>query len=152
VDVKGREGYDLPTFTNGEFEMISICDMTERPQADYVLHEFRKLVDELNRLPAHLVKKGLLAISIYENGREHGYNIRNSLVEWDKSGMSVSFSENRNSDDIVVYYGTVENFEDNSNVPDTETWRDRRKFFKFGEYTQAAQFIFKYLMTGTVDP
>ena len=61
-----------------------------------------------NKVLAHVRKltkgkRGELCILAYKNGRENGY----TLAGWKKTKglLEVTFSENRNSDHIVVYVG-----------------------------------------------
>lgn len=65
-----------------------------------------------NKVLAHVrkltrAKKGRLYIEAYKNGRENGY----TLTSWkEETGpLEVTFSENRNSDHIVVYVGQTVN-------------------------------------------
>lgn len=71
--------------------------------------------------------------------REQGYHI----AGW-SSGMTnslgISFSENRNSDAIVVYVGENKNFSMQGNAPDEETYH-KSTHFGYGEYQKAAEFI-----------
>jgi len=80
-----------------------------------------------------------LNIESYVNGREHGFCITN----WDNKNR-VAFSENRNSDDIVVYFGEYGNFCMQGNVPEDETYRNKR-LFPFLAIEKAAEFIKDHL-------
>lgn len=73
----------------------------------------------------------------YQNGREHGWCLyRGSNV--------VAFSENRNSDSIVIYFGKFVDFSMAGNVPSEEVYR-RKKFFDYDKITEAARFIIEKL-------
>lgn len=84
----------------------------------------------------------------YVNGREVGYSIRlrdtggaaNNLT---RGWPQATFSENRNSDDIVVYLGTTTNFSMQGNVPDEETYRSAT-YYPFDGYLAAAKAIVEY--------
>src|SRR3990172_7764209 len=70
-----------------------------------------------------------LLLEMYANGREHGY----SLVEW-TAQRKVSFSENRNSDRIVVYCGHSSlAFDMGGNVPSEEVYR-KAQYFDCDDY------------------
>lgn len=86
-------------------------------------------------------------VGTYCNGREQGYSIigRPGLRGDDKPAPKVCFSENRNSDAIVVYCGDIRSFSDiRGNVPDQEIW-ENRSLFGAGQYEEAARFILNYL-------
>jgi len=77
-----------------------------------------------------------LYLDMYSNSCEQGYHLRNN----DKC---VSFSENRNSDEIVVYPGTRNQFDDGNVI--NETGYKNRKYFGCDEYEKAANWIVDYL-------
>jgi len=120
--------------------MIRLYDTKIRKQADGVLNMFTLLLAQRNAHCNVGVEEGGIDISIYENCRERGYNL--SRI---KNNKSVSFSEYRNSDSIVVYYGNRDNFAFNTNIPDDETYA-KAKYFKCEDYLGAAQSILDYLL------
>lgn len=75
----------------------------------------------------------------YQNGREHGWSIQNR-----KTGGQVAFSEFRRSDQIVVYLGTVTDFEMAGNVPSDKVY-NKKEFFSYDQATAAARRIIEYL-------
>lgn len=100
----------------------------------------------------------------YANCREQGLHLHVSFGGL--SGVAFSFAENRNSDDIVVYWGPIwkkkkdvepttesntlgkafdnyepEPFNNQTNIPSEETYRNRRAFFPWKREDQAAAFI-----------
>ena len=86
----------------------------------------------------------LIRVEMYSNGREQGYHLK---VQTRAYFAGISFSENRNSDEIVVYSnvdftlkkGTfVEQFSMQGNVPSDEVWRVREMF---SSPVEAAKFI-----------
>ena len=79
-----------------------------------------------------------MCVESYANCREQGFALASCY------DRKVVFSENRNSDDIVVYTGDCMTFEFNSNIPNEEAW-ENRKFFKPDQVEKAARFIVKYL-------
>jgi hypothetical protein len=81
----------------------------------------------------------------YLNGREAGY----SLTAY--PGLWVAFSENRNSDEIVVYVGRAGDFEMAGHVPINSAWRSRR-YFHPDHVEQAARYIVDYLMQVATPP
>jgi diphthamide synthase subunit DPH2 len=65
----------------------------------------------LNRLKKELHKiksKEEVLLEMYSNGREQGHHLK--VVMEDGTAWGCSFSENRNSDQLVVYIGTGEAF------------------------------------------
>lgn len=76
----------------------------------------------------------------FQNGRERGFSILNLDTR-----KQVSFAENRNSDDIVIYYGEAYKTFDNNNLPiSDEDWK-RKVFIAPEEYERAAEFILEYV-------
>ena len=76
----------------------------------------------------------------YSNGREQGYHIIKLRTESVKT-TRICFSEDRSSDDIVVY-ASVEgpHFSMQGNVPDEKAYGNR-KCFKYNEIDEAARYI-----------
>lgn len=72
-------------------------------QAEQVLKALRVLLKQVTPRKG-CVRAQPLSLGMYSNGREQGY----TLTLWQGDGRSVRwlFSENRNSDDTVVYFGT----------------------------------------------
>lgn len=73
-------------------------------------------------------------VYMYSNGREQGYALTN-----DKN-RCVCFSENRNSDQIVVYPGTGYH----SDKLSEEQYKNR-VYFDHDDYARAAKFIVKFM-------
>lgn len=110
---------------------------TQRPQAEDVLEVLKQKLKQST-------DDGIASISIYENGREHGYHV----AYWPKGSKitrAVSFSQYRNTDNIVVYPGKDIDFAYNTYVPNEEVYRTA-KFFEYQDFRGAAQFIFDYLL------
>ncbi len=85
-----------------------------------------------------------LHLEHYQNGREQGYLVVNyptpslkMVTKW------VAFSENRNSDNIVVYPG--QNWHIPSSSIDDESF-DHRVYFGPAEANKAASFCVQYLL------
>jgi len=98
-------------------------------KADAILAILNELVQEYRRL----------YLELYSNGREQGYHIKNHNTQ-----QALSFSECRNTDQIVVYCGHFTLFTMQGNVPNEEVYRNA-KYFKHDEYVEAAQYIYAYL-------
>lgn len=115
-------------------------------QAKRVLTAFRKLVKSRHRGGQ---SEGWIATQYYINGRERGYSLREYVHtnSFDNSRRVVSFAENRNSDNIVVYFGNVEDFDINTNIPIDVVYR-RARYFGVGRADLAAEFIYDYIVTG----
>ena len=65
-------------------------------------------------------------VSKFENGREQGWNVR-------IDDRVVSFANNRNSDDTVVYFGTESDFDDETHCLTEEAYdsKDHKKYFPY---------------------
>jgi len=75
----------------------------------------------------------------YCNGREQGFSVSN----W-KNNHKVSFSEFRNSDQIVVYFGKSTDFSMQGNTPSEEVYQNK-KYFDCFKVEEAADFIIDHL-------
>lgn len=80
-------------------------------------------------------------LECYQNGRESGFYIANHL-----SGKFVAFSNDRNSDKIVVYYvsNIFSTFSVAGNIPSDEAYQNR-KFFNYDKTNDASKFIIEFL-------
>lgn len=81
-----------------------------------------------------------LTLEPYQNGREHGWALHNY-----RTGNKVAFSENRNSDDIVVYLGKCVDFAFAGNVPSDKVYHKGAYYFSYDAHYKAAERIVKYL-------
>lgn len=83
-------------------------------------------------------------VNSYINGREYGYTITLAHVGdryiFSKDALWVAFSENRNSDHIVVY--TDETLWDDEI---TEKSYENRKLFEFSEAYEAAKYVYSLI-------
>jgi hypothetical protein len=94
-------------------------------------------------------KRNAFHLEAYANGREQGYAIANfdsTLPKYPR----VAFAEYRNSDQIVVYFGTYHDFDMQGNTPSDKVYHDAR-FFAHDDARGAAKFIVKYLKTGVAE-
>ena len=80
-----------------------------------------------------------LMVEMYANGREHGYQIH----KWDMK-RAVCFSENRNSDTIVVYRGGQLDFQMAGNIPSQAVY-EHAKHFPISEIYESAMCIVDWL-------
>jgi hypothetical protein len=80
-------------------------------------------------------------VAMFENGREQGYRI----VHYEGGGQSktIAFSENRNSDDIVIYKS--DDFEDNNGHYSDAFWGSRR-FFRYDDFQGAIDYIYDIMI------
>lgn len=127
--------------------MIRIHDKTEKTQAAHVLAKFSEMVHKASKQ-----YDCSLNVEAYENGREHGYYLelwRKGFAAGESmvghNHWALAFSEYRMTDDIVVYVGLASDFNREGHVPSEESYA-AKKFFKRGDYTEAAAFIFGYLV------
>ena len=94
----------------------------------------------LNKLKKEIVKINTdesLVLDMYANGREAGYHLRCSNGFKDPFLMwACSFSESRNSDQLVVYIGKIMDFDMAGNIPNELTYKNK-KFYSEGELKKA---------------
>lgn len=87
-------------------------------------------------------------ISAYANGRENGYQIHVTVFDGNKPtapqlvDTCVMFSENRNSDDIVVYKQNPYS----GGIPTDEAYANKKQFI-CTDVRKAANYIFNTLIT-----
>jgi hypothetical protein len=82
----------------------------------------------------------LFDLQAFSNGREQGFHIRGIGLS-NHRYLGISFAQNRNSDNIVVYYG--ENF-----YPELD--KMKASWFPPGDYEGASEYIIR-LMQGFID-
>ena len=83
----------------------------------------------------------------YSNCREQGFFLRSFINVKKGYGkqQACSFAENRNSDDIAVQYGIVEDFNDYGVFKSDEKYFACKKCFRYDDAEGAAKFITKWL-------
>ncbi len=88
-----------------------------------------------------LLRRLDIEVGYYENGREHGFKM--VCAETNKQ---VSFSEHRSSDAVIVYFGSIADFDEDGIISE-EKYRTNCKSFKPDEkgYTDAAKFIIMHM-------
>ena len=96
---------------------------------DIILYELSN-IDSLD-------KNACVFYNCFQNGREQGFTIN---VYNNQKIKSITISENRNSDHIVVY---LDNFE---NQGLNEKSYNSAKYFQYGEYSEAINFCKNYLI------
>jgi len=100
------------------------------------------IADAVLSLIEYLWETDTFAIDVlpYQNGREHGWAIL-------ATSNMVAFSEDRNSDNIVIYYGKMRDFDPQGYTPDDATYRNRA-FYPLQDIYGAAQYIVSILRLG----
>lgn len=113
-------------------------DKSKLDKATKVLRKVEKILSSLDEMDGYSYW-----LESYCNGREQGYCIHGGYT----TEKQVCFSENRNSDDIVVYPKGKqhERFSMQGNVPSEESYREA-KYFRYDESDGAAEFIVQYLI------
>lgn len=108
----------------------------ELDQATMVALELEALIDK------KMQKELDIDSGTFENGREHGFKL------WSRTNLRmVSFGNNRNSDDIVVYFGTVEDFDDSGVFLNDELYEAQTRYYAYRNAKAAARKIFIYLIS-----
>lgn len=114
---------------------MAFRDMTAGKQARGVLREFRKIA------PADRD----FWVYPYQNCRERGF-----LVTTDRHPrIGCAFAEHRNTDEIVIYTGPAEDFEENTGIPSERVYA-AKEFVHYGQYAQAAGKVLERL--GALEP
>lgn len=81
------------------------------------------------------------SVEMFENCREQGYRICN--YDYNKNDVrTIAFSENRNSDSIVVYHS--KNHEEYAFGYSDDFWSSR-KFFDYNNFEGAVDYIFELM-------
>ena len=124
--------------------MITVT-MPNNSVARKVLTAFKKLVRANHRSKTD---NGWINVSTYTNCREQGFNVKEYIYAGgNRMYRTASFSENRNSDNIVVYCGVNSDFDTNTGIPNEETWRNAQ-YFGAGEYDKAAEYVYNWIVKG----
>jgi hypothetical protein len=85
-----------------------------------------------------------VVVEPYLNGRESGFAVyRLSSFGSGKWNKAV-FSEERNTDNIVVYTGDLQDFSIQGNTPTEDAWHKSTAFIAY-DYVKAADFIIAHL-------
>jgi hypothetical protein len=105
----------------------------------------RKLLQTINYKLKTIKSNDYLTLNHYQNCREQGFIIGNlGDINGDKPKYTwVAFSENRSSDDIVVYPSTGKESMPFEGI--TETAYKRANYFRYDDYEGAADFCIKHL-------
>ncbi len=93
------------------------------------------------------LKRNDVSIDAYSNCREQGLYLISFLdinVKWDER-RACSFSENRNSDCIIVQYGIRKDFNDYGVFKEDDKYQSNKKHFKPDEHEQAGLFVQEWL-------
>jgi hypothetical protein len=98
-----------------------------------------KVVSALEKiLPKSIAKD--LTIKSWSNCREQGLCLERRGSVGKIAIDKIVFSEARNSDEILVVYGFYSDFDMQTNQPTDERW-GFRKYFKYNNYSETAEFI-----------
>lgn len=93
----------------------------------------------INRLNSHPVLVDRCHFECFDNCREQGYVLL--CYSQGLDSFYIAFTENRNSDDIVVY--CYKNVAFPSNLPATDAdWQDKQ-YFRYDDVEGAARYIIK---------
>jgi hypothetical protein len=119
--------------------------MSIRFNSNFVVAQ--KVLAAVNKTMPKAMQKDCV-VEAYCNGREQGLSIwffnhnsdRSQKVQTITRPKRVCFSENRNSDDIIVYAGDAYNFSMQGNVPGDEEYKER-KYFRYDQVSDAAKYI-----------
>lgn len=93
-----------------------------------------------------------VGINAYSNCREQGFFLISFIGPFGFNGLdsqrAASFSENRNSDDIIVQYGVRGDFTPYGVFKKDAKYQANKKYFAYNEYDKAAKFITRWLKKG----
>lgn len=99
-----------------------------------------KVLHAINRLNKHPVLVDRCHFECFDNCREQGFVLQ-AYTRCLGDTLHIAFTENRNSDDIVVYCYTNVRFPSNLPAEDSD-WQDKR-YFKPDDVDGAALYIIK---------
>lgn len=112
-----------------------------RAHADIVLNILSTMLDDNDNV--------IFEKHDYTNGREHGYALElifnERYIDYDKR-VWIAFSENRNSDDTVVYNDVGEW---NGKITE-KSWQDA-SYFKYGDFYKCAEYIYNLMKDVVAD-
>lgn len=92
------------------------------------------------------MKEEDVSIDTYSNCREQGFFLTSfKPARGYEYQRAVSFAENRNSDDIAVQYGVKKDFSPYGVFLKDEKYHKCKKFFRYDQAQEAADFITKWL-------
>lgn len=87
-------------------------------------------------------KLDYVSIQSYQNGRENGYALSGSIYSDINSNFWIAFAENRNSDDIVVYFANYDPCQGlGSEYGGDVIYKNRLFFSGEGMFEDAAKYI-----------
>lgn len=114
-----------------------------------VADRVRKAINRLNTSSLLMTRAHF---ECFDNCREQGY-VMHVYSEHVSHALTIAFSENRNSDDIVVYLYTDTAFPQNLPATDAD-WKNKR-YFRYEDYGRAAAFILQqaeqFVLKGTYE-
>mgnify|MGYP001573661105 CR=1 FL=1 len=99
-------------------------------KADVIL----TIVEEID---AEFESREKIYVYPYHNGKERGWHLT-------ANNKAITFSENRNTDQIVVYHGAYTKFI--NGIPSNQIYEDKT-FFANEDYVKVAKFYLKYLLS-----
>lgn len=124
---------------------IQVTEIKTNAVAIKVLSYFKAIaIGEHENVAA---REGFMTVEYYMNGRERGFAIRPELFTVPSPDRKVAFSECRNSNQIVVYFGRIEDFANETNMPSRDVYL-KAKYLEPHQAASAAEFIYNYLMRG----
>lgn len=88
-----------------------------------------------------LIHDNTVWVECFDNCREQGYVIKvagKKTIQY----LNIAFSENRNTDQIVIY--KYRKIRAPTNLPDEHSWDDY-KYFSYGKYDEATDYIIKLI-------
>lgn len=96
-------------------------------------------VEEL--IPTELARE--CCILVMSNQREQAFVIRRYPAG--RKQIQVAFCQHRIEDDIVVYWGDIEDFDSNTNQPNRDDVWERVMSFRYNQVEAAALWIINFL-------
>lgn len=89
--------------------------------------------------PTFLAKE--IGLESWSNCREQGLCLKLTIGP-PSTWTSFNMAENRNSDDIVIIKDVCGSIDNQTNQPSEEAWKNR-KYFGYGKYDEAAEYIYQ---------
>ncbi|MGG6281828.1 hypothetical protein ACQ4M3_09680 [Leptolyngbya sp. AN03gr2] len=110
----------------------------------YSLEIAHNILEDIEEIIAPELAKDC-TVESFSNGREQGLFIQTYS---ERNYRCVGFAQQRNSDNIVIYWGVLRDFDVTTHLPVRDEVWDRNLQFSYDEVEGAARWVVMYLESG----
>ena len=110
----------------------------------YSLEVAHNVLDAINA--THTIQTDNWVVHSFSNGREQGL-----LIAHQENRNKVAFAQQRNGDQVIVYYGNGNEFDICTHLPVDDAGWDRYKTFSGYDMNGVVEFIDKWLTDGVLE-